>query len=137
MPKRKKNITAQTKSDQIAELTSEVAALSVEAEELKKQVYRLKLEKDALQKAAEIIKKDQGISLETLSNREKAMVIDALRNTYSLKELLPVFQIAKSSYCYQRKALQSPDNMRMHVSNFVFLLLNRMNVTDIDVCTSV
>ena len=109
MPKRKKNITAQTKSDQIAELTSEVAALSVEAEELKKQVYRLKLEKDALQKAAEIIKKDQGISLETLSNREKAMVIDALRNTYSLKELLPVFQIAKSSYCYQRKALQSPD----------------------------
>ena len=49
-----------------------------------------------LEKAAEILKKDQGIRLETLTNREKAMVIDALRDRYLLKELLEVFHMAKS-----------------------------------------
>ena len=43
----------------------------MEAEDLKRQVYRLQLEKDVLEKAAEILKKDEGVSLEKLTNREK------------------------------------------------------------------
>ena len=94
---------------QIEELASEITSLSAEAEELRKQIHRLQLEKDALQKATEIIKKDRGISLDTLTNREKAIVIDALRGTYQLKELLDVFHMAKSSYCYQKQAMNAPD----------------------------
>lgn len=109
MPKEKKNKTAETESKIIEELTGEVASLSAEAEELRKQIYRLKLEKAALEKASELIKKDQGINLNELSNREKAIVIGALRNTYSLNELLQVFHLSKSSYCYQKKAIAAPD----------------------------
>lgn len=99
MPKVNVHTDPESHVDQIEKLHNEVDSLSTEAAELKKQIHRLQLEKDALQKAAEIIKKDQGISLDTLTNREKAIVIDALRSTYQLKELLDIFHMAKSSYC--------------------------------------
>ena len=83
--------------------------LEMELESLKRQVYRLQLELDILQKAAEVVKKDQGIDLRKTTNREKTMVIDALREKYPLNELLAVVAISKSSYFYQKKALSRPD----------------------------
>ena len=109
MPKKRKSETIKTESEQIKELTGEVASLSAEADDLREQIHRLRLEKEALLMAAKLIKKEQGISLETLSNREKAIVIGALRNAYSLKELLELFHLSKSSYCYQKNALAAPD----------------------------
>jgi putative transposase len=91
------------------QLISEKEMLVKQVEILQKQIYRLQLEKDVLEKAAEIIKKDRGISLESLNNREKAIVINALRNRYQLKELLSVFHMAKSSYCYQVISIDRPD----------------------------
>lgn len=93
----------------ISQLQDEVSELSRQADELKKQVYQLQLEKDVLEKVAEIIKKDQGITLKMLTNKEKAIVIDALRYKYKLMELLSVFQMAKSSYCYQINAMKAHD----------------------------
>ncbi len=37
------------------------------------------------------------------------MVIDAFRDRYLLKELLKVFHMAKSSYCYQEYSIKAPD----------------------------
>ena len=99
-------------SKDIEDLKCEVKTLTDEANQLKQQVHRLKLEKEALEIAAKIIKKDQGISLGTLSNREKAIVIGVLRNRYSLKELLVIFHLSKSSYCYQKKVLSEPDKYK-------------------------
>ena len=49
-------------------------AQSVEqTEDLKKQVYRLDLEKSVLEKAAEVLKKGRGISIQTLTNHEKVV----------------------------------------------------------------
>ncbi len=93
----------------IEELTSERDQLTHKVSELEQQIYRLQLEKDVLEKAAEIIKKDQGINLRELTNKEKAIVIDALREKYTVKELLSVFHMAKSSYCYQASAIKRPD----------------------------
>lgn len=107
MPKKKEPI--QPASENIDELKAEIASLQEQADALNREVYRLRLERDVLEKAAEIIKKDQGVSLNTLTNREKAIVIDALRDKYSLKELLAVFKMAKSSYCYQEAAMRAPD----------------------------
>ncbi|MEE0955608.1 MAG: IS3 family transposase [Eubacterium sp.] len=112
MPKVNVHTDPESHVDQIEKLHNEVDSLSAEAAELKKQIHRLQLEKDALQKAAEIIKKDQGISLDTLTNREKAIVIDALRSTYQLKELLDIFHMAKSSYCYQKQSMNAPDKYK-------------------------
>lgn len=55
MPKKKKL--------EIVELQDEISSLTTQAEELRRHVYQLQLEKDVLEKAAEVIKKDQGISM--------------------------------------------------------------------------
>ena len=93
----------------VEELQSRNEALKHEIEELERQRYHLQMEVDILTKAGEILKKDQGIFLKDLTNREKAMVIDALRDKYCLKELLNAFHMAKSSYCYQEAAMRSID----------------------------
>ena len=86
------------------DMREDIDSLRREAEELRRKVRRLRLEKDVHEKAAEIVKKGKGIRPDTLTNREKAMVIDALRGRHPLKDLLAVMDMAKSSYCYQRLA---------------------------------
>ena len=76
-------------------------------ESLQRETYKMQLEYDALKAASEIIKKDQGITMKLLTNYEKAIVIDTLRDRYTLKELLSVFQMAKSSYFYQERIITS------------------------------
>ena len=105
MPKKKQPI--QLNADDPEELKARIQELQKQAEDLEQQVYSLRLEKDVLEKAAEILKKDQGISIPTLTNREKAIVINALRDKYPLKKLLCSLKIAKSSYCYQAIAMQT------------------------------
>jgi len=92
-----------------ADLAAGEKALAQRVEELKKEIHRLQLERDILEKAGEIIKKDQGINLATLTNREKAVLIDALREKHRLKELLSMLHMAKSSYCYQEQTIHRPD----------------------------
>lgn len=75
--------------------------LHSEIEELKEQIQRLKLEKDILEAAAELIKKDQGVDLKDLSNREKTTLIGALRSEHPLKSLLEGLGLSRSSYYYQ------------------------------------
>lgn len=91
------------------QLKKEKLELEAEVEALRKEACRLQLENDVLKKAAELLKKDKGISLEKLTNRDKAIVIDALRNRYLLKDLLLILNLAKSSYCYQESSLRRPD----------------------------
>lgn len=84
-------------------------ALESEIKSLKKQIYQLQMERDLLEKAAEILKKGQGINLRELANKEKAQLVDALRKMYPLNELLVILELSKSSYYYQKSALIKPD----------------------------
>lgn len=90
-------------------LTDDRDELLAEVESLKKQIYRQQMELDILNKAAEIIKKGQGIDPRTLPNKEKASLIDALRMKYPLNELLRMTGMPKSSYFYQKEAQDHPD----------------------------
>lgn len=94
------------------DLIAQIDTLKQQAADLQQQVHRLQLEKDALEKASELIKKAKGINLQTLSNYEKAIIIDALRDKYCLKELLNVFVLSKSSYFYQHNAIIRPDKYK-------------------------
>ena len=47
-----------------------------------------------------------GDDLKDFSNREKAIVIEVLRHKYPVKEILLVFEMAKSSFCYQQQQLK-------------------------------
>lgn len=61
----------------------------------------LRMERDALQKASELLKNRRASNLQKLNNQWKTIVINALREQYPLQELLSLFCISKSSYCYQ------------------------------------
>ena len=76
--------------------------------ELVAKIRDLELENDILSQTIEVLKKDQGIDLLRLKNRDKTMIIDALRNKWSLSLLLKKLEISKSSYCYQHKIQQLP-----------------------------
>lgn len=90
-------------------LEKQVTALVLESEQLQKQIRRLQLQKDVLVEVAKILKKDEDGNPQTLSNREKTMVIDVLRKSFKLKDLLEVLELSKSSYFYQRNAQARAD----------------------------
>lgn len=71
--------------------------------ELQEQIKQLQMEVDVLKEALNLLKKDPSINITDLKNREKAVVIDSLKDKYSLPLLLKVLHIAKSSYYYQRQ----------------------------------
>ncbi len=63
-------------------------------EQLKAQMQDMQLEIDILKETINVLKKDPGIDQTALSNREKAVIIDALKNKYSL----PTFIEKTSSF---------------------------------------
>jgi hypothetical protein len=63
----------------------------------------MQLEIDILKETLEVLKKDPHADLTTLRNQEKAVIVDALKNKYSLPILLQKLRLAKSSYYYQHK----------------------------------
>ena len=83
--------------------------LQREVESLRKSIHRLQLEHDILKKANELLKKEEGINPQELTNREKTLLIDALKSTYRLPEMLDQLEMARSSYFYHRARLRSPD----------------------------
>jgi len=76
-----------------------------ELERLQRDVKRLKLEQDILKKANELLKKELGIDQQLLTNREKTQLVDALRSTHALSDLLAEVKLPRSSYFYHRGRL--------------------------------
>jgi len=73
--------------------------------------------KALLEGAAELIKNEKSIILFYLSNQEKTILIDVLRNRFNLKELLQQLQLSKSSYFYKRQILEKPDKYFKELQN--------------------
>lgn len=85
------------------------AELEREVESLRRQIRNLELERDLLKKANEIVKKDLGVGLQSLDNQEKAKLVDALREAYSLVELLGALDLPRSSYFCHRARSRGTD----------------------------
>ena len=77
--------------------------------ELKAQMLDMQMEIDILKETINVLKKDPGIDQTALTNREKAVIIDALKNKDSLLDLLKKLNLAKSGYYYQEKAIHIAD----------------------------
>jgi transposase InsO family protein/transposase-like protein len=97
------------KRQQDAPATSDRAELEQQVEALRRDIRRLQLEKDLLKKANELLKKELGIDRQELTNREKTQLVDALRATYTLTELLCELDLPRSSYFYHRARLEMAD----------------------------
>ncbi len=89
-------------------------ALEHQVEALRREVRRLRLEQDLLNKANDLLKKGLGVDLQLLSNREKTLLIDALREHYGLPELLAQLKLVllPSSPCGGRR--QVPPGATVH-----------------------
>ena len=81
-------------------------------EALKAQMMEMQMEIDILKETINVLKKDPGVNQETLSNQEKAVIIDALKNKYSLPKLCRKLYISRSSYYYQETAMRTEDKYR-------------------------
>ena len=88
---------------------TQLAELQQQVDVLQRNIRRLQLEHDLLKKANELLKKGLGVAPQLLSNREKTLLVDALKHTYSLQELLTELDLARSSYFYHCSRLRSPD----------------------------
>ena len=82
-------------------LLEEKERLEAEAKTLEEKIRRARLELDVLEAAAEIIKKDRGVDPAQLANKEKTVLIDALRHRHTLNDLLTILKLPRSSYYYQ------------------------------------
>ncbi|MFK4064156.1 IS3 family transposase [Brucella anthropi] len=76
---------------------------------LQRDIQKLQLEHDLLKKATELLKKDLGVDLQLLSNREKTLLVGALKDFYQLPELLAQLGLARSSYFYHRARMRMTD----------------------------
>ena len=68
-----------------------------ELDALKQKMHDMQLEMDILKETIAVLKKDPGINLDPLKNREKVVIIDALQQKYSLPELLLKLGLSRSS----------------------------------------
>ncbi len=101
--------SAPMKRQQDAPASSDRAELEEQLEALRRDIRRLQLEKDVLKKTSELLKIELGIDRQHLTNREKTELVDALRQAYTLTELLDEVDLPRSSYFYHRARLQVAD----------------------------
>lgn len=80
--------------------------------ELQEQIKQLQMEVDVLKETLNILKKDQGVNVAKLKNREKAVVIDAIKDKYPLPQLLKCLCMSKSSYYYQKSVMTQNDKYK-------------------------
>lgn len=98
-----------TKDDPRGELPEGEPASSEEVAQLKAKMRDMQMEIDILKETFNVLKKDPGVDMTVLMNREKAVIIGALKDKYSLPLLIQKLNLSKSSYYYQRKQMKSPD----------------------------
>ena len=88
---------------------SQLTELQQQVDKLQHDIRRLQLERDVLKKANELLKKGLGVTPQLLSNREKTLLVQALKHTYSLSELFAELELPRSSYFYHCCRLRIPD----------------------------
>ena len=72
-----------------------------EIERLKKEQKALEMENQILKKANELLKKEIGANFENLTNKEKSIIVSALKNKYKIKDLLLYVKLKKTTYFYE------------------------------------
>lgn len=85
------------------------AASSEELKMLKEIVRSLQMEIDLLKETINLLKKDQGIDKSSLKNKEKVVIVDAVKKMYPLQERLRAMKIPRSSYYYHKRREKKPD----------------------------
>lgn len=105
---REKGFTSHMKNTN-ANLNPEDITSAEDMDTLKAQMLEMQMEIDILKETINVLKKDPGVDQTALKNREKAVIVDALKSKYSLPILCAKLGLSKSSYYYQKAALRRQD----------------------------
>jgi transposase InsO family protein/transposase-like protein len=76
---------------------------SIDVKKMQQKIDNLELELDILKETINVLKKDPGINIEVLTNKEKMIIVDALKIKYSIPLLLNLLNFSRSSYYYHCK----------------------------------
>lgn len=88
---------------------------SDEINQLKAQMQDMQLEIDILKETINVLKKDPDIDQSALSNREKAVIIDVLKNRYSLPLLLQKLHYQKAVIIIRNTPYKKKINIHFYV----------------------
>ena len=91
-----------SKDDPRGILKKGIPSSTNEISSLKQQMVEMQLEIDILKETINVLKKDPGVSKAPLKNKEKAAIVDALKDRYTLPMILRKLEMPKSSYYYQK-----------------------------------
>ena len=96
------------------EKLSDKSASSEDIALLKKQIKELQMKVDVMTEVFEILKKGQGTDtdIEVLSNKEKFLIISALKKKYSILSLLKHLSMSRSSYYYVEQTNKKEDKYK-------------------------
>jgi transposase-like protein len=104
--------------DPRGKLAEGFASSSEEIDAMRAKMQDMQMQIDILKETINVLKKDPGVDQTALRNREKAVIIDALKSKYSLPKLVVALNCSRSSYYYQRKAMCRADkywSVRDHI----------------------
>ncbi|SOE56213.1 Transposase InsO and inactivated derivatives [Fibrobacter sp. UWT3] len=76
-----------------------------------------------------IIKKDPGVDLSALRNREKTQLVNALRNRYKLRDILLALGMSRSVYYYNVKHLNDRNNKDLQLLKELVPIFDESNKT--------
>ncbi|MCR5786738.1 MAG: IS3 family transposase [Acholeplasmatales bacterium] len=96
--------------------------LKSEIEKLKQEQQKLEMENKILKKANELIKKEMGANFNNLTNKEKTIIVSALKSDYKIKDLLVALSLKKSTYFYEIKHLN--EDKYKDIRNYIKTIFN-------------
>ena len=93
--------------------------LLTKIEKLRKERNDLELENKILKKANELIKKEIGVNYGNLTNKEKTIVVKALKGAYPTTALLKKLRLKKSTFYYEctRNLVDKYDDIKEKIKN--------------------
>lgn len=88
-----------------------------EIDKLKKEHQKLEMENKILKKANELLKKEIGTDFNNITNKEKTIIVSALKLDYKITELLLILKLKKSTFYYEIKHLNEDKykDIRMYI----------------------
>jgi len=116
-----------TKKKQPATAVNEIDNIK----ELKAKMLELQLENDILRETINVLKKDPGINQAALKNREKAVIVDALKDKYSLPLLLENCNSPKAVITTKKRVCENQTSILNYVKEFEKFSMKTKKGTDI------
>ena len=111
---------------EVARLEEKIAKLQQEAAKYEQEAFRARLQRDIYEKASELIKKEAGIDLDKLTNKENdKLILSGSRATWP--EILSIYAVKTTSDQSNGQEVASMNDMKLELLRKVFWDMNSIS----------